>query len=291
MASGNTIAKRSLRGLLAGYPGAGKTGALACLANAGLKLRVLDFDHNLEPLLMYTKPECLSNIDVLSFEDVMRDGPKHMQPNGLPKAFSGALKAMDRWKYTGEDGQEVDLGPSKEWGPDTVVVLDSLTTMGTAAFRRAQAVLNKTALNTTQQVWGLAMADQEAFIEKLTSPSNRFHVIVLSHLKMISPKGIVSGDDELTKSLKEAAAEIIPTKLFPSALGQQLPQFIGAHFPTLLLVERVIKGGKLNRVIRSETGPELDLKLPAINVPSVLPIEDGLLTIFNSVTEGVSKYV
>ncbi len=59
---------------------------------------------------------------------------------------------MDRWKYT-EDGEEVDLGASKDWGPDTVVVLDSLTAMGTAAFRRQMSLMNKTPLNTTQQLW------------------------------------------------------------------------------------------------------------------------------------------
>lgn len=271
------------RVLLLGYPGAGKTGSLACLANAGFKLRVLDFDGNLKPLLQFTRPECRANIDILSFEDRTRQGPKYIEPVGIPEAFANALRAMDHWKYKEEDGTEVDLGHSRDWGLDTIVVLDSLTSMGQAAFRRAMVLQNKTPGNITDQVWGLAMNEQEAFIEKLTSTQNGHHVIVLSHLVMVGPKEIRKGDDEITKGIKETLADLIPTRLYPSALGQKLPPKIGAHFPCTLLLETEVRQKQVRHVIRSLPRPELDLKLPAVEALDGVAVEDdGMLKVFKA---------
>lgn len=280
------------RVMIVGYPGAGKTGCLACLVDAGFKLRVLDFDGNLAPLLRFTRPDALPNIDIVNFEDRLRAGPKVAEPVGLPTAFSDAFKMMDHWKYKDpESGEEIDLGrPSQDWGPDHIVFLDSLTSMGRAAKRRCLAMSNRTTLNARRQDWGTAMAEQEAFIERLTSTRNRHHVIVAAHLKMIGPKDVEQADDDLTKVLKERVAEIVPTRLFPSALGHALPPEIGGHFPTLLLVEPEYKpGGKVRRVIRTIPRPELDLKVPAPDVPPTLDISDGMVQIFNAITGGIDK--
>lgn len=279
------LARTPARMLIVGFPGAGKTGALASLANMGYKIRFLDFDGNTEPLLKFTKPEFLKNIDIQTFEDKLRVGQKFIESAGIPQAFTNALKAMDRWKYTDEDGEEVDLGQSKDWGCDTIVVLDSLTAMGNASLMRVENLLNKTPLNRTQQVWGVAAAEQEKFIEKLTAKSNRFHVIVLAHMKMIGPKDIAASDSELTKDLKERAGELIQTRYFPSALGWALPQTIAQHFPTTLSIELKHKGGdKMERVIRTIPRPDLDIKVPAPNLPDKLDITDGLATIFKAIT-------
>lgn len=271
-----------VRCMLVGYPGAGKTGSLAALANAGFKLRVLDFDGNLKPLLQYTSKEALGNIDILSFEDKTKAGPQYIVNDGIPSAFFNALKAMDRWSYKEDNGTEVDLGSSKDWGPDTVVVLDSLTSMGEAAKRRAMHVMNKTPLNMTDGVWGLAMKEQEAFVERLTSPTNRHHVIVLAHLKMIAPRDVRKGDSELAMRLKEQVADMIQTRYYPSALGWQLPQFIGAHFPTIVLAETRYKGTTPRRVLCYQPREELDLKLPALGLPHELDVGDGMLKIFDA---------
>ncbi len=279
--------KTAARILLVGYPGAGKTGSLASLIDAGYKIRMLDFEGNYSPMLQYSNPAMHKNVDIVSFKDKLRNGNKYIEVNGIPTAFASSLNMMDHWTYKEEDGTVVDLGSSKDWGPDTIIVVDSLTAMGKASFRRAQAMLNKTPLNTTQQVWGLAMADQETFIEKLTDPSKRHHVIVLAHLKMVGPKDIQKDDEQVTKDLKEKVMDLVDTRLYPSALGQQLPPVIGGYFPTLLKVERIVKAGKVQRVIRSDTGPELDTKIPAPrDFPAVLPIESGLLTIMDAITPG-----
>ena len=275
-----------LHAIIAGYPGSGKTGSLACLANAGFKLRIISFDKmaNIAPLEQHTKPECLDNIDALFFEDQLSDSSKFIGVKGLPTAFADAFRAMDKWAYK-EDGVEVDLGRSRDWGPDTVVVLDNLTSMGEAGFRRAMAALGKTSLNTTQQLWGLAMKDQAAFLERAMSNKNQFHFIALSHLKMVGPKDLAKDDDALTKELKERAADLIPTRLYPTALGQELPRNISGQFSTAIEAERQVdRLGKEKRVLKTVSGAEFDSKVPTRkSLPATLPVEDGLLTILEAV--------
>lgn len=271
------------RGLITGYPGAGKTSSLAALANAGFKLRVLDFDGNPESLAQYTRPEFYGNVDVQSFEDKLTLQGPIIGVAGMPTAFPNAWKAMDSWKYKRGD-KEIDLGSSKEWGPDTIVVLDGLTGLSTAAMAYARAAMNKTILNTTRAVWGVAAANVESFISRLTSMQNRHHVIVISHLKIIGPEGIADGDDDFTKSLKEAKADIIPTRLFPSAVGRQLPQQVAGHFPVVIAAEAKTYGNKVRRVLLADAQPNQDTKLPIQELEKLgaLPIETGLLTIFDA---------
>lgn len=286
MANGrDLLAAAPVRALIVGYPGGGKTGGLACLLNAGFKLRILDFDGNLEPLLLHARPEMLGNLDAVQLEDETRVGAQYIEPVGIPNAFAKALALMDEWKYKNPDGTETNLGRSKEWGLDTIVVLDSLTSMGEAAKLRAMKLMNKTKVTTTDRVWGVAMSEQEDFIKRLTSSANRHHVIVLAHLAMIGPKDVRKDDSELTKTIKEEAGALIDTRLYPTALGWKLPQTIAQHFPTTLqAMSKPLPGRKVGHVLSSLPRPELDLKLPAINVPGELDISDGMLTIFKALS-------
>lgn len=294
MANAAKMAARTpARILLVGFPKAGKTGALASLVDAGFKLRILDYDGNTESLFAYVKDKSkLANVDIVHLEDKLRNGQRFVETVGIPTAFSDGMKLMDRWKYTDIDGTEVDLGQSKDWGPDTVVVVDSMTAMGEAAKRRAMAMMNKTPLNMSQPVWGLAIGDQQHFIEKFTSPNNRYNIIVTSHPKLISPKDAGKDDSELTKELKEKVAELVPTRYFPNALGQGLPQVIGGAFPTILEVTPVYgPGTKVRRVIKTQPRPDLDVGIPVPNIPAELDISDGLVRIFDALTMGVKASI
>lgn len=278
------------RVMILGYPGSGKTGALCCLADAGYKLRVIDFDGNYQSLLKFSKPESLKNIDIVTLEDKMRGGPKCVETSGIPTAFADGLRLAGHWKYKHPlTGEEIDLGATKDWGPDHVLVIDSGTGCGRAAFRRTVAVQNRNPMNTRDSDWGLAMGDQDRFMEMLTSTQNRFHVVVNFHLKIIGPKDVRKGDSDLTKELKEAVAQLVSHRLFPSALGHALPQTIAEHFPTVLLAESECRHGKVKRKLITLPRPELDLKVPAPELPPVLPLESGLLTVFEALTGGVKN--
>lgn len=280
MRADKIASKQPVRMMIVGYPGTAKTGMIASLANRGYKIRMMDYDGNSQSLLTYTNPEMLKNIDIVYLEDKMRNGDRFIETTGIPTAFRSGLDLMDEWKYTEPDGTKISLGRSKDWGCDTIVVLDSLTTMGLASFRRQQSLSNKTPLNTTEQVWGLAMAQQEAFIEKLTSETNNFHVIVLAHLKIVGPKDLRKDDDDVTKAIKTEMQELIPNRLFPSALGKALPPVIGGHFPILIEATNEFKASGVNRIIRVVPRPELDLKLPSKVSFDKASVTDGLAKIF-----------
>lgn len=273
--------RRPVRMLIVGYPGMHKTGGLSSLIDAGYKIRMLDYDGNTDPIFQYVNDKSkLANVDIVSLEDKLRSGQKFLETTGIPTAFARGLELMNEWKYKDEDGTEINLGRSKDWGCDTIVVLDTMTAMGTAAFRRQMALMNKTPMNTTQQLWGVAMQQQDAFIEYITAEGNRFHVIVMAHLKMIGPKDIKESDDETTKELKKRVADLVETRLFPRALGQDLPQHIGGHFPSLIEATIENKAGKTNRIYRTIPRPELDLKLASKVSFDKADVSDGLAKIF-----------
>ena len=292
MANAAKLAEQpSVRMLLTGFPGSGKTGSLASLANAGFKLRVVDFDGNPESLLAFTDESALANIDIVSLEDPISASGAFVGVSGVPTAFVKGVRLLDQWRYEDPDGVDdgkgkkwVDLGKSKDWGPDTIVVVDGLTGMGAAAFARARAMANKTPQNTTLAVWGHAMEEQMAFVKRLTSAQNRHHVIVISHLKMIGPKDIQATDDQLTRDLKERVADLVPTRFYPSALGRALPENIAGEFPVVVNIENVARGKTVTRRFNFYPRPDMDLKLPVKQIASLgeLGPRSGLLTLFKA---------
>ena len=283
-----------IRALMLGWQGGGKTGAAACLANAGFKLRILDFDGKLgKPLRQYVEPEALANVDVATLVDKLRDVQgKYIGVSGKPTAFSNGLAMMDHWAHTTVGGEVIDLGRSRDWGPDTVVILDTGTAMGRASKRRVLALNNRTPLNARDSDWGAAMEDEASFLERLCSPYNGHHVLVNYHLKWLGPREERKGEADAIKEIKAREADLIPTRLYPSAMGSKsAPQGIGQFFDTTLLVEpKYLAGGKVRRMIYTQPRPELDLKLAADAAElAALPLETGLLTIFEALTGGVAK--
>lgn len=274
------------RVMILGYPGAGKTGSLASLANAGYKIRMIDFDANPQPFVQHVDPRFYPNVDIIQLGDKMMKGSSYLEPDGIPTAYMRALELMNRWKYKARDGTETDLGPTSAWGSDTIVVLDSLTSLGDAIFRRQAKLMNKSPDTMTDRVWGIAMGQQDGFIEALKSPLNRFHLIVLAHLKIIGPPDVRDKENPVTRELKERLVDLVPTRLFPRALGRDLPQSIARHFSTVVLCEtcddkKIVKSG-CGRAIYTTPRKELDLKVPG-DVPPVLDLADGMAYIFKAI--------
>lgn len=279
------FASLPVRLLLVGFPGSGKTGSLASLVNAGFKMRMIDFDGNYEPLIQHILPARLGNLDIVHLSDdyFISKGP--VENVGIPRAFSNAFSLMDEWKYKDADGTEVNLGKSKNWGPDTIVVLDGLTGLNDAAMNRSRKMQNKTLMDTADRTYNLAMAEELAFIKKFTSNYNGFHSITLSHLKMVGPKDVRKGDTDIAKDIKEQVNALIETKYYPNVLGWGMPQQIGGEWPAILLAEKKTIGNKVHRYIKDVSGAELDLKFPAMAaLPDKLSIETGMLEVFKTLS-------
>src|SRR5258708_31260366 len=123
--------------LLIGDAKSGKTGSLVSLVKAGYKLRIQDYDNLLDILKYMIREECpelINNVEYVSLRDKRKTIATGSVIDGKPKAFVEGMKLLDHWKYTDDAGTEVDLGKPAEWGPDTILVIDSLSRVCDAAF-------------------------------------------------------------------------------------------------------------------------------------------------------------
>lgn len=288
MAGGRSL-RTPYRGFHIGWPGSGKTGAIVSLLNAGYKVRVIDWTGNWAPLAAYADDRALDNLDVITLQDKFT---AEMKPLGVPTAFQDAAKLLkEGWKYKDEDGNEVDLGKSAEWGPDTVLVLDELTTMSKAAVNRAMVLSNKTPSTMTSAVWGQAVKDVNTLISLAKADKNQFHLIVNAHKQMIGPQDMLM---QGTKDNAEQAAmvndtivqmardEMLPVRVYPVSVTRNSSQTIHGELPIMLEFEKTQKAGKDMRVIKTTGGPEIDIKIPGKGLKPSYPIETGLAEIFEA---------
>jgi len=248
--------------LLEGDSGSGKTGALTPLVTAGFKIRILDMDNGLDSLKQFVLHQCPEKIDNIEFRTLRDDysntaaGPKVDKP----KAFVAAIKMLDRWKY-----DDVDLGDPAKWGPECILVVDSLTFLADAAFVWAVG-LNPTAKD-PRQWYGAAQSAVEDVLGLLTSPNFQTNVIVISHIKYVdNPDGTRKG--------------------YPTAVGSALSPVIPRYFNSVALAET--RTGK--RTIQTAATASIDLKNPKpFEMAKSYPIESGLAEFFGVLRGTASK--
>lgn len=306
----NHFAKnRVFHGFSVGFPGTMKTGSIAVLINNGMKARFIDFDRNIDPLIEYVKPEFRQNVEVAQFWNPLElksfsakvgtetRNYQKLVPVGTPTAYSRALRLItDGWRYADPStNQEVNLGKIRDWGADTVVVLDSLTSQGERIRDATEWLLGRQSKGLRIQDWGLMQHEQTAFLEALRAEARNCHLIVIAHLKLIEPKFLDdltndATEDETKEKLREImqrTTEMIPPKFFPSAIGRQLPQEIGKALPYILRYETKKIGAISKRVMNIAPSEECDVKAPlakAVLKELVdLDPEVGLLKIFNAI--------
>lgn len=244
--------------MLIGHSGSGKTGSLTSLVKAGYKLRIIDMDQGLDALVNHVKAECpdkLSTIQYMSFRDKVKITPAGPVVAGTPKAVTGAVGALGKW----EDGSV----PS-DWGPDTILVLDSLTMFGRAAFAWARA-MNPASKESRQWYMG-AQELTENIIANLTGEDFRAHVIVISHIDLVTlPDGSTQG--------------------FATSVGKALGPKLPRYFNTLVALETIGQGAAVKRVLKTVPTALLTLKNPApMKIDAQYPIENGLATLFSKLS-------
>ncbi len=245
--------------LVIGDSGTGKTGGLASLVAAGYKLRILDMDNGLETLKTYVAHECpdrASNVEYITLRDVYKASPAGPIISGAPKAFVTALKMLDHWKYDG-----VDLGRPYEWGPDAILVIDSLTFLSDAAFAWADPLTPRSERGQYDRRATFYIAQQalEKVLDLVTGADYETNVIVIAHVKYVeNPDGTKKG--------------------YPTAIGSALSPEIPRFFNSVALCE-VDQHGK--RSIRTTTTPMITLKNPKpFEMAARYPIETGYADFF-----------
>jgi hypothetical protein len=246
--------------LMIGDSGSGKTGALISLIEAGYKLVILDFDNGLDILVnaILEEPnadELLERVTYATLTDKMKAVNGVLMPDGVPKAFSTAMKLLTNWKTEDED-----LGPVSTWDDDTILVVDSLTFMSNAAFRYVDAINN---FKDPRQTFGESMKLIESALGLLYSDSIKCHVIINSHITYIENEANVN-------------------KGYPSSIGKALSPKIPRYFNSILQVKVIGAGASAKRVIRTVPDGTIDLKAPMMpgKIPQELPLATGLADFF-----------
>lgn len=247
--------------LLLGDAKSGKTTALWSLVKAGYKLRILDMDNLLDALKEKLLKECPDKLDNVEFR-TLRDKYKFLADgsvvvDGPPKAFMDAMKMLDNWKYG-----DTDLGKPKDWGPDCILVVDSLSRLCDAAydFNAAMTKAGKSGEIDGRAVYGAAQDAVESVLANLTGDSFATNVIVICHgVYMTLPDG---------------------QKVFPQGVGQKLSPKIPQYFPVYVR----FKNFAGTRTVQLVSDPIIDLAMPKIDAfkEKSLPVETGLATIFDT---------
>lgn len=240
-----------------GDSGTAKTGSLVSLVKAGYKLRIWDFDNGLDALVHQIRAQCpdkLGNVSFVTIRDKLKAGPMGTVVDGMPRAMKQAMDLLDRWKIGDED-----LGVPATWGPDTIVVIDSLTLMSECAFRWAEA-LNVGAKD-KRQIFGAAQSLVEGVIALVTAESFATNVIVIAHTKYLErPDGTPKG--------------------FPTAVGNALSPKLPAYFNS---VAWTTTGPGNRRQIQTTSTALIDLKNPSVSMPPTMDLNTGLATFFEKV--------
>lgn len=241
--------------LLMGDSGTGKTGSLVSLVQAGYKLRILDFDGGLPILLAMIRKHCpdlIGNVEARSLSDKFVSGPKG--PMFTPVAFVETTKMLDNWKYTYE-GEAIDYGRPYTWGPDCVLVIDTLTFLSESALCWAQAM--DPGAKDPRQWYFTAQGAIEDILAIQKSDSFNTNVIIISHVKYIERQ------DGTTKG-------------YPVSAGSALSPNIPTYFNSVVLAQTK---ATQQRVLRTNSSALIDLKNP-IAFGEELPQATGLATFF-----------
>jgi len=239
--------------LYLGNSGAGKTGSLVSLVEAGYNLRILDMDNGvsiLKQFILNQCPERIGQVDVETRRDVYEMGLQGPRVKGKPKAYVEAMQLLDKWS----DGSH-----PAEWDRKTIFVLDSLSALGRACFEYVKAM--NPSVREPRQWYNAAQDMIQSNIANMTGAGFNPHVIVCTHVRYEEDLG----------------------KAFANAIGKALGPVLPRYFNNMVLAETVGAGKMAKRIIKTVTTGTIDLKNEnPFKVAAELPLETGMATLFKS---------
>ena len=270
MTTPNQTPALPIKVLFLGDSGAGKTGALASLALSGKNLRILDFDNGTEILRNLLPAEVFAKqVSVIPLQDRMAgrkvpligkggqiEGYSFRAIPAKADAYQRAINFLDSWK----DGTQ-DLGSITSWGPNDVLVVDSLTHMWKAAMRFTLSLNNHLGSNPTQPEWGICQSMVEEILALLYDSSVPCNVVFIAH---------VTYDKDQNEAIKG----------LPAGPGRALNPVIGTYFNHC--IQAVEQSGKHFILTRGDGIVQLKTPAPGTVKPRY-PIESGLADYFADV--------
>lgn len=258
--------------ILIGESGAGKSGSVASLIAAGYKVRILDTDNGaktIRPLLLdsehypYAKYMASHGIDPrktvsrilvstnMKLQTVMKKvGDKVVQEKLLApadgRAWMRIIDALENWK----DGENT-YGHISTWDRDTVLVLDSFTTISRQAYYFLQAFNGRLGASedgrTHQRDVGGAQSQLRRLLEMIYDPTIKCNIILICHINRIDDsRGYSQTPEEIRLVNPEAMIEV---KGFPGSVGIALSKRVGIYFNDSFIVSQSGSGTNVKRVI------------------------------------------
>lgn len=263
----NLRREKPVKMLLLGDSGTGKTGALGSLVrDASQELLMYDFDNGLSILgdAKVIPPTLASKVHYQTFTDKYKTVGAKTMIDGVPKAWSESLKQLTHWR----DGDE-DLGQSSTWGTDKTIVIDSLTFWAKAAMNHILMLNGRMGQRPYQSDWGEAQDLVEGALSLLYSKDIKCNVVVNCHIAYIPTPETADKENPILRGL-------------PMSLGKALSPKIPRYFDVVVQARTKGQGAQTKRVILTQPTGGVELKLPVLEgLPSELPLDTGLATIFN----------
>jgi hypothetical protein len=273
--------------LVIGAPKAGKTALLAGASNSGRIIRYLDFDNNYAPLVSFTTPEGKKNIQRIACID--ETSPEVEFTNNGEVKISNKITAFKSWptmisalkKWPKDDSNPND------WGNESILVIDSLSSMSRAAEHGFLKMNNRSG---SALRWQEFRHIQEQVFEFLVHIGNTLKcpIIVMAHIQLNGPDlspieeiGVDESARELQRKVIEKkleAAEIIDWSLGPISTGKAKSMILPSVFSGTVFMESDQSGHWL--YTKSRKG--LQIGVPVPNLPSRLPGNTALATILDS---------
>jgi hypothetical protein len=293
------IPTRRAKILIVAPPKTGKTGSIVPLVNAGYRVIVAAFDPGYDVLLNFVDEDRQKNLILLPFEDrrgalleLGGRGPTAHGTIGEPLAFLKFVNFLnDGMARTAKcQGAElVELGSSETWGLDTILVVDNLTSLSKAVMARALHAQGRNLANRVRRDWMLAQDEADSVLMQLASSAYEYHLLCLAHVGVQGPREFededkrTPGKADYNNEIKKLEKDIIPTKNVPLSIGRALSRNLTQHFPNVIWAEinsNDARGFDLKPCSSRDSG----VAVKPGTLPDWLPIETGLLSIFNAVT-------
>jgi len=221
VATSNTLAGFNV--LLEGDAGTGKTHSIGTLVDAGMKVSYLALESGIESLFGYwadrgkSIPPNLSwhvlKAPEASLEQLIKNAElvnavsfdsltKMSDPNRSKyNQFISFLHALNN--FTDQRTGEI-LGPVNKWGPDRVLVIDSLSGINRAAM---EMVVGGKPVKSMSD-WGLAQDSVERILRLLTNDCS-CHFVLIAHVERETDQ-VMGGSKITVATLGKALAPKIP---------------------------------------------------------------------------------
>lgn len=265
----NHVSSTTVKALLIGDSGSGKTGALASLVKAGYNLRIADFDNGLDilfsllsdPKSPYYDPSALQRVSYVTLTDSFKNINGRLMPKQPLRAWPGLSAALGKWPD--------EIGDILTWTPQDVFVLDSMTFAGVAALRTILALNARLGQRPWISDFGDAQALLESVLQTLYDKEVKCNVVVTSHIQDVTARdGTERG--------------------YAATIGKALSSKVGRYFNSVLHIKSSVAQGGPRREIFTSPVNQLELKNSApYRVKSSYPIATGLADFFTDVRSSV----